>query len=89
MDLRATRRCGAVDGIQDGLVGVRYTMYLGWLAQALGDAGHLAEGVSAVNEAIQRCERSEERWCFAELLRIRSDLALLENGAGSDVQALG
>jgi predicted ATPase len=75
----------AVDGIQDGLVGVRYTMYLGWLAQALGDAGHLAEGVSAVNEAIQRCERSEERWCFAELLRIRGELALRENGTSSAV----
>lgn len=70
----------AADGIEEGLVGVRYTMYLGWLAEALGDTGHIAEAISAVNAALQQCDRNEERWCFPELLRIRGELALRENG---------
>ena len=41
------------------------------LADALGRAGAIAEGLAAVDEVLARSERTEERWCSAELLRTK------------------
>jgi predicted ATPase len=56
---------------------LRYTMFLGMLAQALGDAGQIGDGLATINEALQQSEQYEERWCNAELLRIKGELLLL------------
>jgi predicted ATPase len=56
----------------------RHVAFLGEFAEALGRAGQFAEGFAAIDEAINRCERDEGRWCFAELLRIKGELALRE-----------
>jgi predicted ATPase len=47
-------------------------------AEALGHAGQVSEGLAAVDELIARSEHTEERWLIAGLLRIRSELLLLE-----------
>src|SRR5271166_5951506 len=49
---------------------LRYGMFLGRLAPALAQAGRVAEGLAAVEEALAWAERSDERWAIAELLRI-------------------
>src|SRR4029077_2768139 len=36
------------------------------------------EGLSIIDEALARSERNEERWCVAELLRIKGELTLRE-----------
>jgi predicted ATPase len=46
--------------------------------EVLGRAGQIADGPAAIHGAIERCERTEERWALAELLRIRGELLLLE-----------
>jgi predicted ATPase/DNA-binding winged helix-turn-helix (wHTH) protein len=51
---------------------------LGVLAEALASAGQLGEGLATVEEALARCERNEERWCIAELLRIKAELTLAQ-----------
>jgi predicted ATPase/DNA-binding winged helix-turn-helix (wHTH) protein len=56
----------------------RFTWFLGQLAQAFGRAGRIAEGSLTIDEALARSERNEDRWCLAELLRIKGDLLLLE-----------
>ena len=38
----------------------------------------LGEGLATVEEALARCERNEERWCIAELLRIKAELTLAQ-----------
>jgi len=48
------------------------------MAEALGRAGHIAEGLAAIEEAISRAERIEERWAMAELLRVKGELLLLQ-----------
>ena len=35
-----------------------------------GARGRPEEGLAAIEEALARCERNDERWYFAELLRI-------------------
>jgi predicted ATPase len=44
----------------------------------LAGLGQLTEGLLTLDEALARSERDEERWCFAELLRIKGELILRE-----------
>lgn len=64
---------------------LRSAAFLGMLAQALGNTGQIGDGLATINEALQRSEQYEERWCNAELLRIRGELLLL--GKGPDAAA--
>jgi predicted ATPase len=57
------------------------------LAEGLGRAGQIAEGLEAIDEALARSERNEDRWCVAELLRIRGELLLLQGGSGAAAAA--
>ncbi|HXO90043.1 MAG TPA: hypothetical protein VN849_04565 [Stellaceae bacterium] len=65
----------------------RFTWFLGQLAEGLGQAGRIAEGLDAVDEALARSERHEERWCVAELLRTKGDLLLLQGGSAAAAAA--
>jgi predicted ATPase/DNA-binding winged helix-turn-helix (wHTH) protein len=55
-----------------------YTPVLAEIADALGREGEAAEGLSIIDEALVRSDSNEERWCVAELLRIKGELILLE-----------
>jgi tetratricopeptide (TPR) repeat protein len=65
----------------------RCPSFLGALAEGLGRAGQAAEGLVAIDEALALCERDEERWCVAELLRIKGELVLLEGGPDAEEAA--
>jgi predicted ATPase/DNA-binding winged helix-turn-helix (wHTH) protein len=64
---------------------LRYTGFLGVLAEGLGSAGQVAEGLMAIEDALERSERNDARWCMAELLRIKGELLLLENASNAAV----
>ncbi len=49
------------------------------VAEALGRAGQIAEGLAAADAAIARSEQTENRWIIAETLRIKGELLLLPN----------
>jgi predicted ATPase len=57
-----------------------YTPFLAEIADALGRDGKAAEGLSTIDQALARSQRDEERWCVAELLRIKGEL-ILRDGA--------
>jgi predicted ATPase/DNA-binding winged helix-turn-helix (wHTH) protein len=57
---------------------ILHTPFLAEMADALGRDGKAAEGLSIIDEALARSERDEERWCVAELLRIKGELILRE-----------
>jgi predicted ATPase len=72
-----------------------YAMSLGALAQGLGAVGQVAEARLAIDEALDRSNRNEERWCLPELLRIKGELLRLgqqesatETAEGCFVKAL-
>jgi predicted ATPase/DNA-binding winged helix-turn-helix (wHTH) protein len=50
------------------------------MPEALGRAGQIAEGLAAIEEAINHSEITEERWMIAEMLRIKGELLLLQGG---------
>lgn len=54
--------------------GVYYVAFLCDFADALRMAGEPARGLEAIEDALARSERNEERWCFAELLRVKAEL---------------
>jgi predicted ATPase len=55
---------------------------LGWV-----QAGRLGDARSAIDEALERCERSGESWALAELHRARGKALLCENARGRDQAA--
>jgi predicted ATPase len=59
------------------------------MAEALGRAGQNAEGLAAIEEAIARSERTEERWAMAELVRVKGELLLLRRAPGAAAAAEG
>ncbi len=57
------------------------------MAEALGRAGQNADGLAAIEEAIARAERTEERSLIAELLRVKGELILLQDAPGAPAAA--
>ena len=55
---------------------MRYIPFLGELADGLGRAGEAAKGLAVIDKAIAQSDRTEERWCVAELLRIKGAIVL-------------
>ncbi len=78
----------ALDDLRETRFVLRYTAFLGDLAEALSHAGEIAQGLEAIDEALERSERNDERWCIAELCRIKGELVLLDK-PGATVTAEG
>jgi predicted ATPase/DNA-binding winged helix-turn-helix (wHTH) protein len=57
------------------------------MAEALGRAGRVADGLAVIEDAIGRSERGEERWATAELLRIKGELLRLRDVQGATAAA--
>src|ERR1700738_224532 len=68
----------ALDELRESEFALPYTIFLGALAEALADVGQVTQGIAAIDEALARSERDEERWCVAELLRVKGELVLRE-----------
>jgi predicted ATPase len=65
----------------------RFSHFLSETAEALGRAGKIADGFAAIDEAIERCERTEGHWIMPELLRIKGELVLLQGAEGAAATA--
>jgi predicted ATPase len=57
------------------------------LAELLGSAGQIADGLEVINEALERSDHSDECWAVAELLRVKGELLLLQGARGGAVAA--
>jgi len=68
----------AFSRVPQNALSLLYTPFLAEIADALGRDGKAAEGLLAIDEALARSEHTEERWCVAELLRIKGELILRE-----------
>ena len=68
----------ALDELRASGFALRCPAILGALAEGLAAAGRATEGLLAIEEALTQCERSDEKWNLAELLRIKGELLLLE-----------
>jgi hypothetical protein len=57
------------------------------LAQALACTGDCQQGIDVLDEALAASARREERWCMAELLRMKAEMLLGMNASGSESYA--
>jgi predicted ATPase/DNA-binding winged helix-turn-helix (wHTH) protein len=64
----------ALSGLRGIDFGVHYLYFLCEYASALGLAGRTDRGLEAIEQAIARSDRNDERWCVAEVLRIKGEL---------------
>jgi predicted ATPase/DNA-binding winged helix-turn-helix (wHTH) protein len=76
----------ALRGLRSIDFGVHYLYFLCEYASALGLAGRTDRGLDAIEQAIARSERNDERWCMAEALRIKGEL-LHRQGKFEDADA--
>jgi predicted ATPase len=75
---------GAVGELGDARFNQYRTAFLSTLAQGLAAAGQLGEASAAIEEALAQSERAGERWCVAELLRIRGELAVRQGRSAGE-----
>jgi hypothetical protein len=68
---------------EPGSAGAVPRFFTSLMAEAMGRAGRIAEGLAAIEETIVHSNRSEERWAIAELVRIKGELVLLQNAPGA------
>ncbi len=80
-------RAGLDEFGEAGSAVLRFIAFL--MAEALGRAGQNADGLAAIDEAIARSERTEERWAMAELVRVKGELLLLQGASGAAAAAEG
>ena len=60
--------------------------FLVLLADACGKIGQREEGLTAVAEALSMVNKNEERWCEAELYRLKGEL-ILQSGSRQEAEA--
>jgi predicted ATPase len=78
-----------LDELGEGRVAWRLATFLDAMVagEALGRAGQIGDGLVLVEEVIDHSERTEERWAFAELLRVKGELLLLQGAPGATAAA--
>jgi predicted ATPase len=85
--LRLLRSCFEELG-ETGITAPRFMRFAAVnMADGLAKAGQIADAVDAIDDAIARAERTDELWQFAELLRVKGELLLLEDAASKAAAA--
>jgi predicted ATPase len=69
---------GAVGELGDAQFNQYRTAFPSVLAEGSAAAGQFAPARAAIDEALAQSERAGERWCVAELLRIKGELGVSE-----------
>jgi len=65
---------GGIDQLRQHGTEVTQAYSVGLLGMALGRRGDLADGMTAVDQSLQKIDASKEEWCKPELLRFMGDL---------------
>jgi predicted ATPase len=77
----------ALAELRDTPFDIRFQLYLVWLAEVLRSSRQIGPALGAIEEALARAERTEERWYLPELLRMRGELLLCGQTSASAVEA--
>jgi len=77
----------ALDEMLSSRRALHHVGFLYALAEGLGSAGKVAEGLATIEDAFARADHDGERWCEAELHRVKGDLLCLAGSSQSIVAA--
>jgi len=70
---------GALEDAGEARFLPRFLLPLGEFAACLGETGEVAQGLATVDAALARSEARDERWYYAELLRIKGELLVRDS----------
>jgi predicted ATPase len=76
-----------LDDLGEANTAYRFIPFMGEMAEALGRPGQVADGIAAIDEAIERCEWTEVHSVMSELLRVKGELLLLQRAPGAATAA--
>lgn len=79
----------AVDDLRKAGFAQYLTAFLVAFAEGLARSGQVAQGLAAIEEALTRSQRNQERWCFAEILRVKGELILRTRHPAAATEAEG
>jgi predicted ATPase len=77
----------AANDLRDAGYALYLTACLAELADALGRTGQTGKALTLIDEALAQAIRNDERWCMAELLRVKAELLLLQASPATDMLA--
>ncbi len=77
----------AVNELRDAGYALYHTVSLAELADALGRTGEIGRALTVIDEALMQSTRNDERWCRAELLRVKAEILLLETSPSAEALA--
>jgi predicted ATPase len=77
----------AADDLRHAGYALYLTVCLAELADALGRTGQTGKALILIDEALSQATRNDERWCMAELLRVKAELLLLQASPATDMLA--
>lgn len=66
---------------------LRHTWIFAEYAAGLCLAGQIEEGLRIIDKSLRMCERDEELWCIAEVLRIKGELLQAWGDEAADLEA--
>ena len=75
------------DELGEARSAIRFIPFLGEMAEALGRAGQISDGLAAVEETLVWSERTRHRWAMPELLRVKGELLLLQRSPDATAAA--
>ena len=71
----------SIGKLREAKFGQYLTAFLAVLAESFARAGRFDDARTAIEESLLQCERTDERWCISELLRISGEIALHDTAA--------
>jgi predicted ATPase len=71
----------------DATSALQLLTFLSGMAEALGRAGHIADAIATIDDAIGRAEAAEERWRMTEFLRVKGEILLLQGAKDAATMA--
>jgi len=74
----------AIDELQSVGFSLSLPTFLCELAEAEALLGRFIEALAVIEEALERAERTQERWYFPELLRVKGEIELQRHGGNRD-----
>ena len=77
----------ALANIPEGSFSLHHSLFLAEYAHALGRGGNASAAKEAIDRAVHSSKSQGERWCLAEILRIRGDILLMDRGSGAEQAA--
>ena len=68
----------ALAELRDSGAAPSYPAFLAILAEGLGRAGQVVDGLATIDQALMLSTQTEEHWCLPELLRTKGELVILD-----------